>query len=254
MVADAEKLATNLQSLLNISSKAIEVLKNAKKKDNHEISKIVGISHTTVSTIMNRAKRFEYVEKKNGKWIKTKEIKGINLYKAAKINFKTSVNKGVSKTPSATRVRNPLAPLLYYREATEMMEPYRDLFCLEATIRDFIRKIFEKERDWLNKRIDEYIKKDIEKAKKEPYYAHKVRKDDLEYVTLGQLLKIIISNKNWKDIIPFLEETNKNKFITMFEKVLPSRNAAMHTVYLNKANRDLVNSRVREVSFMFKFQ
>jgi len=253
MVADAENLATNLQSLLNISSKAIEVLKNAKKKDNNEISKIVGISHTIISTIMNRANRFGYIEKSKGKWIKTKEIKGIDLYKAAKINFKSSINKGTSKSSSATRIDNPLKPLLYYREATEMMDSYRDIFCLEATIRDFLRNIFVGERDWLNKRLDDDIKRDIENAKKEPYYSHKIRKDDLEYVTLGQLLKIIISNKNWKEIIPYLNETNKNKFINTFEKVLPSRNVTMHSVHLDKGNRELVKSRVKEISFLFKF-
>jgi len=164
MVADAEKLAVNLQSLLNISSKAIEVLKSAKKKDNHEISKIVGISHTTVSTIMNRAKGFGYVEKKEGKWIKSKEIKGIDLYKSARVSFRESIKKGESKIPNATRVKNPLKPLTHYKEASEMMEPYRDLFCLENTIKDFLRKIFSKEKDWLNKRLDDSIKKDIERT------------------------------------------------------------------------------------------
>ena len=191
--------------------------------------------------------------KKDRKWIKTKEIKGIDLYKSAKINFKSSINKGNSTLPSIKRKRNPLEPLLYYREATEMMEPYRDVFCLETTIRNFLRKIFGDEKDWLEKRIDSSIKKDISRAKNEPYYSHKVRKDDLEYVTLGHLLNILISSKNWKDILPNLNETNKNNFINTFLKILPSRNSISHCVYLDRGNRDLVRSRIKEISFMFKF-
>jgi len=253
MPSSAEELASNLQSLLAIHSKAIEVLNAAKKKSNLEIGKNVGISHTTVSTILNRAKTFEYVDKKEGKWVKSKEIKGINLYRMAKIKFKSSINskKGFSK--KGTRVKNPIKPLSYFKEATEMMESYRHIFCLENTLRDFLRTTFIHEKDWIDKRIDDSIKKDIERAKSEPYYAHKRKKDDLEYVTLGHILQIIISNKNWKEICKKIKERDKKKFTATFEKVLPSRNATAHCVELNKQNRELIGSRVKEISLMFNF-
>jgi len=251
MSSNAEELTFNLQFLLAIHTKAIEVLKAAKRKDNKEIAKIVGIPHTTVSTILNRAKRYGYIDKKDGKWVKTKEIKGIDLYKMAKVKVKNSLKltKGFSKKGS--RVNNPLKPLIGYKEATEMMEVYRYVFCLENTIREFLRRVFEDENDWMDKRIGKSIRKDIDRAKSEPYYAHKRKKDDLEYTTLGHLFQIIIAKDNWKDISPKLKEKHKNKFILTFEKVLPSRNATAHCVALGKQDRELIWGRIKEVTLMF---
>jgi len=232
--------------------KAIDILNAAKKRNNHEIEKIVGIHHTTVSAVLSRAKKFGYVEKKEGKWIKTKEIKGIDLYRMAKVKFTSSLNPNKGFAKSGIKFINPLKPLSYFKEATEMMESYRAIFCLENTIRDFLRSVFKNEKDWLTKRIDVDIRNDIERAKKEPYYAHKKRKDDLDYATLGHLLKIIISKMNWKDILPRLNENDKNKFIATFERVLPSRNATAHCVVLDSSDRKLIESRVREITMMFK--
>jgi len=253
MTSNAEELTSNLQALLSIHKKALDVLSKANKRDNNEISKIVGISPNTISTILNRAKKYEYVEKVSGKWVKTKKIKGENLYKMAKVKFTKELNpkKGFSKT--GKKNHNLLSPLKYYQEAKNMSECYIPIFCLENTIRDFLRNIFKKEKDWIRKRIDSDILEDINKAKKEPYYAHKQRKDDLEYTTLGHLLKIMISNKNWRDISPNLKEKDKRNFISTFQKVLPSRNSTGHCVILNKSDRDLVESRVKEITFMFDF-
>jgi len=253
MPSNAEELTSNLQSLLAIHSKAIEVLKAAKKKSNKEIGNIVGISHTTVSTILNRAKGYGYVDKKDGKWVKTKEIKGIDLYRMAKAKFKNSLNPAKGFSKKGTRVNNPLKPLIMYKEATEMMEMYRYIFCLENTLREFLRGIFKAEKDWIDKRISESIKNDIKRAKNEPYYAHKRKKDDLEFVTLGHLFQIIIDKSNWNDISPKLKEKNKNKFITTFEKILPSRNATAHCVALGKQDRELIGGRIKEVTLMFDF-
>jgi len=252
-MANAEELTSNLQALLSIHKKAIDVLNAAKKKDNNEISKIVGISPNTISTILNRAKGYGYIDKDKNKWYKTKELRGYNLHKMAKVKFTSSLNptKGFSKKGEKTR--NPLVPLKYYNEATEMMESYRTIFCLENTLRDFVRSILNKEKDWMKTRIEKKVIEDIERAKNEPYYAHKKRKDDLEYATLGHLLKIMIFNKNWKDFLPKLKEKNKKKFIMTFEKVLPSRNSISHCVVLDKGDRNLINSRVKEITFMFDF-
>ena len=251
MVSNGAELTSNLQSLLNIHSKAIDVINSAKKKNNKEISSSVGLSETTISTILNAAKGFGYVSKEKNLWVKTKEIKGLNLYRMANVKFKSEITK--PKRVSGTKTKNPFSPLKYSQEAKNMAGCYIPLFCLENTIRDFLRKIFIKEKDWIKNRLDSDILKDIEKAKNEPYYAHKQRKDDLEYATLGHLLKIIISNKNWKDILPKLNEKDKKGFISTFKKVLPSRNSTGHCVILNKNDRDLVASRVKEITLMFNF-
>jgi|SRR3989344_1957076 len=253
MVSNAEELTSNLQALLSIHKKALDVLSKADTKDNNELSKVVGISPNTISTILNRAKTYGYVEKNLGKWKKTKEIKGHNLYRMAKVKFtkELSSNKGFSKT--GKKNHNPLSPLNYYTEAKNMAECYIPIFCLENSLRDFLRKIFVKEKNWIDNRLDSDILKDITKAKNEPYYAHKKRKDDLEYATLGHLLKIIISNKNWKDLLSKLNEKNKNNFISTFQKVLPSRNSTGHCVILDKGDRELIESRVKEITFMFDF-
>lgn len=146
-----------------------------------------------------------------------------------------------------------VGPLKYSKEASQMIEAYRWIFCLENTIRDFLRNIFRKEKDWLDKRLDKEIKKDIKRAKKEPYYAHKRAKDDLEYVTLGHLQKIIISNKNWEDLSSFLKEKNKKEFVSTFKKVLPSRNSTAHCIALPPKDIKWIEFRVREVASMFKF-
>lgn len=253
MVSSAEELTSNLQALLSIHKKAIDVLKTAKNKNNTEIGKIVGIAPTTVSTILNRAKRYSYVDKIGNNWIKTKEIKGVDLYKMAKVKFTKELKAPNTSSSGGTKTKNPLAPLIYFKEATEMMDSYRCIFCLENTIRDFMRKIFENEKDWMKNRIDKAILKDIEKAKSEPYYAHKKRKDDLEYATLGHLFQIIISGKNWKDFLPKLKEKNKGDFISIFKRVLSSRNSTAHCVPLSKSDRGLVESRVKEITLMFDF-
>lgn len=251
MSSSAEELTSNLQALLTYDKKAIDVLNAAKNKTHHEISKTVGVHYTTVSTILNRAKGYGYVIKVDGKWKKTKEIKGQNLHRMAKVKFTDSLNPRKGFSNKGTRSVNPLKPLSHYKEAGEMMEAYRIIFCLENTLRNLLRSIFKNENDWMNSRLDNGIKGDIKKAKEEPYYAHK-RKDDLDYVTLGQLFQIIISNKNWNDILPSLKEKRKNNFINTFSKILPSRNSVAHCIYLDKTNRGLVQARVQEITMMFK--
>ncbi len=252
MASNAEELTSNLQALLSIHKKALDVLNAAKNKDNQEIAKVVGIHHTTVSTILNRAKGFGYADKKKGKWTKTREIKGHNLYRMAKVTFTSSLSSSKPYSQRGTRTINPFKPLVYYKEATDMMEGYRIVFCLENTLRDFVRSTFKNETDWLEKRLDKNILDDIERAKKEPYYAHPRKKDDLDYATLGHLLQIITSNKNWKDFLPKLKEKDKKDFIATFKKILPSRNAVAHCVTMDKTNRSLIESRAREISMMFE--
>lgn len=251
MTSNGSDLANNIQSLLAIHTKAIEVINRAKNKNNHQISKEIGLAETTVSTILNQAKRFNYVSKEKGLWKKTKEITGLNLYRMGNIKFKSEVSRPTRK---ATSNKNPLTPLNYYKESKEMAECYVPIFCLENSLRDFLREIFKGETDWIKNRIDKDILDDIEKAKNEPYYAHKKRKDDLEYATLGHLLKIMISNKNWSSILPKLNEKDKKSFIATFQKILPSRNSTNHCVILDKTDRNLVESRVREITFMFNLK
>lgn len=251
MVSNGVELTSNLQSLLNVHSKAIDVINAAKKKSNKDISSIVGIAETTTSTILNVAKKFNYVSKEKNLWSKTKEIKGLNLYRMANVKFKSEISK--PKKIKGVKNSNPFSPLSYYADARNMADCYVPLFCLENTIRDFLRKIFKKESNWIKKRVGPDILSSIERAKKEPYYAHKIRRDDLEYATLGHLLEIIVSNKNWKDILPKLKEKDKKAFISTFQKVLPSRNSTGHCVVLNKGDRELVTSRVKEVVLMFDF-
>lgn len=250
-MTNAEEMTSNLQALLSIHKKALDVINTAKSKDNNEISKIIGISPNTISTILNRAMGFGYVDKTQGKWVKTKIIKGHNLHRMAKVKFTENLNPKRGFSETGKKVRNPLAPLTNYNEATEMMESYRIIFCLENTIRDFMRSIFTQENDWIKNRLDTDIRESIDDAKNEPYYAHKKRKDDLEYVTLGQLLKIIISKKNWKDFLPKLKEKDKGNFIATFKKILPSRNSTAHCVFLDVGDRKLVESRAKEITLMF---
>ncbi|MGA2525697.1 MAG: hypothetical protein ABSF79_03655 [Smithellaceae bacterium] len=252
MSSNAEELTSNLQALLSIHKKAIDVLNSAKSKNHHEISSAVGIASTTVSTILNRAKGYGYIIKADGKWKKTNEIKGQNLYRMAKVKFTDSLSPRKGFSNEGTRSINPLKPLSHYKEAGEMMEAYRVIFCLENTLRNLLRSTFGNEKGWMDNRLDDNIKKDIKRAKNEPYYTHNKRKDDLDCVTLGHLFQIITSNKNWKDVLPTLKEQDKSSFINTFKKILPSRNYVAHCIYLDKTNRGLVESRAREIAMMFK--
>lgn len=252
MVSNAEELTSNLQALLSIHKQALDVLNAAKNITYIEIAKKIGIPATTVSTILNRAKGYGYVVRIEDKWKKTKEIKGNNLHRMAKVKFTESLNPRKGFAGAAVKTVNPLAPLNHYSAACEMAEGYKIIFCLENTLRDFIRDVFKNENDWIENRLDDPIKKDIERAKNEPYYAHPRNKDDLDYATLGHLFQIIISSRNWKDFLPRLHESQKSEFIATFKKILPSRHTVAHCIHLDKSNRSLLESRSREITMMFK--
>ena len=119
MVSSAEEISSNLDALRKIHSKANEVINAAKKRTNEEISKETGLHVTLVSRILNRAKSFEFVEKKNNRWFKTKKIKGYNLKRM-------SINKSLTKN-------NNLPNNNYHKKPNkEFKKNYESEFLLEA--------------------------------------------------------------------------------------------------------------------------
>ncbi len=133
-----------------------------------------------------------------------------------------------------------------------MAKAYLWLYITENTLRELIRKVFEKEQDWWNKRVNGGIKNDVRDAKDKYPYDGAKRRDELEYTHLSQLKEIITAKNNWNMFISFLEETDKNSFQATIDKAIPSRNSIAHCTSLNGEDLKFVEVRFKDILKMIK--
>jgi len=236
MVSSAEEISSNLDALRKIHSKANEVINAAKKRTNEEISKETGLHVTLVSRILNRAKSFEFVEKKNNRWFKTKKIKGYNL-KRMSINKSLTKNNNLPnnnyhKKPNKEFKKNYESEFLL--EANKNTQVYVNVYVIENILRKIIFEAFGKEKKWWK---EEFVSKDVFKHAEDIRIAEskhpwiKKRGDHpLYYVGLEELKKII--TKHWENNFKWIG--NKEKFFPWIDELIPIRNMVAHNVSLEK--------------------
>lgn len=258
LLLDVETMKKNCLYYAKLHSKAIDVLRKAKgNNDYKKIAKDLKLHPTTVSGLLKQAEKLGLATK-NGKMYK--RIPGILQYMPRP---KTEKVKTESISETITRVdkrkikfldsRYETAFGISFREKAEKMaKAYLWLYTTENTLRELIRKVFEKEQDWWDKRVNEGIKKDVQKVTdKYPYHGSE-RRDKLEYTHLGQLKEIITAKNNWNLFLPFLKETNKNSFQTTIDKAIPSRNSIAHCTSLTEEDFRFVEVRFKDILKMIK--
>ena len=258
LVPDIKTLTEKGIYYANFNPRAVDILKNADGKNNYrEIAKELKVHETTVSACLRLA--FELgLAGKNGKFYK--KIPGILKY------IPKAKAKHVQKDDVSDILRKAERKKIKFNDsryetafgvklsdnAGKMASAYMWLFVTENTLRELIRKVFEKEQDWWKKRVNCTIQKDVENAKQSyPYHGAK-RKDELEYTHIGQLAEIIISKNNWSDFANFLNEKNKSSFQATVNKVITSRNSIAHCTPLTKEDFECVVVRFKEILKMIK--
>ncbi len=256
---EISKIKEGLEVIKRIHSRGIDVINKANGKRNYkEIAKIVGIHGTTCSRLLSLARKQNLVEKINSFYKKSKAIKGLDLLKEVKkerIPEERRLTKGKTITKeNILRIRGidicPKDPYLtsaIIANAREMANYYGWVFSLENALRELIRKSFENEIDWWDNFVPSGVKRDVEKTiKKEKYFQSK-RRDKLEYSHLGHLKEIIISGKNWNRFSKILKEKNKQNFIFLMDRIIPSRHTIAHNVSLKKDDQKRIVLNVKDI-------
>jgi DNA-binding MarR family transcriptional regulator len=255
---DIDTIKKNCLHYAKLHSKAIDVLRKANGKDNYKkIAKDLGMHPTTVSGLLKQAEKLGLATKKGGLY---KRMPGILQYmpKSSTKNMKIiNIPEIISKTErrkiklSNSRY-NTYFGIRFKDNSERMAKAYLWLYITENTLRELVRKVFEEEQDWWNKRVNDDIKRDVKEARDGyPYYGAQ-RKDELEYTHLGQLKEIIIAKKNWSLFLPFLNEKDKSKFQLTVDKAIPSRNSIAHCTPLNREDSKEVEVRFKDILRMIK--
>ncbi len=265
MADDATTLAQNLKSLLKIHGKALEILKAAKNKDYIYISKEVKVHHTIVSLVLNRARKFGYVEKNNNLWVKTKEIRGLNLYKSAEISsslISENKDKNENKEETFNKVKKRALKVSGYAKqitsikgvdaVEKMSEAYVWLYITENTLRNFIRTVLGQTNTWWKIGVNSDIQRKVAEAIRDYPYDGAKRKDELEHTHLGQLSEIITSKTNWSKFQPYIYEKNKANFQLKVGNAIPTRNSIGHCIPLDKDDSKEVETRFKDILKMLK--
>jgi hypothetical protein len=255
---DAELLRRNCLAYSKRHSRAIDVLRRANGKNSYkDIARDLRLHETTVSDCLTAAHGLG-LAKKDGRIYK--RMPGILRYmpNSKVINVK---NETISEV--VAKVRKKEIKLLdskyetvfgvnFRKKAEKMAVAYLWLYITENALRELIRKVFEKEQGWWNKRVNKSIKEDVEDAKKRyPYHGAK-RRDELEYTHLGQLKEIITAKNNWSMFLPFIEEGNKNSFQATIDKAIASRNSIAHCTSLIEEDFKIVEIRFTDILKMIK--
>jgi DNA-binding MarR family transcriptional regulator len=256
LLPDIEILKKNCLHYAKLHSKAVDVLRKANGKDDYKkIAKDLKLHPTTVSGLLKQAKNFGLATKERGLY---KRIPGVLRYMPTPKNIKIeSIPEVIRKTEKREVKLSNSNYNSYFRVSfkdnpEKMAKAYLWLYITENTLRELIRKVFEEEPDWWNKRVNEGIKKEVEEAKRRyPYYGAQ-RKDELEYTHLGQLKEIIIAKNNWDRFLPFLNERDKHSFRVTIDKAIPSRNSIAHCTPLSTEDFKFVEVRFKDILKMIK--
>jgi len=207
LAIDVEIIKKNCLHYTNLHSKSIDVLRKANGRDDYKkIAKILKLHPTKVSGLLKQAEKLGLATKEGKLY---KKASGILQY-MPKSNTKTVKIKNVSDIISKTGKRkikfsdsnhSTYFSVNFQDNSEKMAKAYLWLYVTENTLRELIRKVFENEQDWWNKRVNDGIKKDVKDAKdKYPYHGAQ-RKDELEYTHLGQLKEIIMTKKKLELIL-----------------------------------------------------
>jgi hypothetical protein len=232
MTLSAEEIRGGLNVLLTIHFRAIDVILAARRRDNKEISDKLGIHVTLVSRILSKAKDFEFVEKKEGKWIKTKEIRGHNLRRLVKVVNKKNISGSTVKR--ITRIYKKNYESIYIVEANRNTKTYVDIYIIENTLRKIIIDTFGSTKKWwkkeiVGKSVIEYAEK-IRIAESNYPWIKKRGNHPIYYIGLGELRKIF--TKQWDNYFKWVG--NKEKFILWVDELVPIRNMIAHNVKLER--------------------
>lgn len=254
-IIDIDKLKKNCLEYAK-SQKNIDVLKKANGKNHYTIiAEEMGMSETTVSGLLTKAKKLGLAEKlSNGNY---KKRVGILSY-MPKHKSRQKSRKSVSdllKKITRTKKMGPhgFAPSnKTFNTISKMTDAYTSLYAVENTLRELIRTVLSKKQNWWKTYIPRGIQQDVlVTISKTPYHAAP-RKDELDYTHLGQLKEIIVNKKNWNDFLPHLIEKDKNAFSATIDKAIPSRNAIGHCITLQQADIKVVDVRLQDILMMIK--
>jgi len=240
------------------TKKSCDVLRSANGKNHYiDIAKLVGLHPTTTSGLLRKAEKLGLAKKiKNGIY---KKIPGILGYMPSKGQIENISSKNVSdiinkivKTKNRPKLNPNISVNKIDANMNKMADAYKILYATENVLREMIRKVFSQNIDWWKNSVHIDIQKKVEEIiTKEPYYAAE-RNDKLEYTHLGQLKEIIISKKNWKLFLPYLNEQDKNAFSITINKAIPSRNAIGHCIPLKPKDLKVVDVRFEDIIKMIK--
>lgn len=119
-------------------------------------------------------------------------------------------------------------------QATKMSEFYKLYYCLENTIRKFVRERLEEilGEDWWNSKVPDPIKIEVKKKQKEERdTTMTIRSDDpLAYTNFGELIDII--NSNWADFADTLRSPKSvQQTLSGFNRI---RNVIAHSCELSE--------------------
>jgi DNA-binding Lrp family transcriptional regulator len=256
---DAELLKNNCLHYSKSHPKAVDILKMADGKKNYKnIAKDLDLHETTVSSCLKEAERLGLAQKHGRIY---KKSPGILRYMSQANTEAVKKTENISKLIAKSDRRNPKLLEPKYRiafgvnfgnKAEKMAKAYLWLYITENILRQLIRKAFENEQDWWNKKVNRKIKEDVKDAiRKYPYYGF-ARRDELEYTHLGQLKEIIAAKNNWDMFLPFLEESNKTSFQLTIDKAISSRNSIAHCTSLTDEDFKFVEIRFKDILTMIK--
>ncbi len=259
-IENVETLKTNCREFARIG-KSIDVLKKANGENHYiEIAKLTGLHKTKVSGLLKKAEKLGLAKK-----IKTgiyKKIPGVLGFMPKKIDFKAITHKTIrdltrkidcakniprTEFPASLTIKSEINASL-----NKMVMAYQFLYAVENSLRELVRKVFNNENDWWEKRVPDGVQTTVQKNIDEmPYHASK-RRDELEYTHLGQLKEIIINGKNWTSFLPYLKTSDKSDFSATINKAIASRNAIGHCIPLKPKDLKIIDVRLRDILEMIK--
>jgi len=225
-------------------------------KNYKEIASLLNLSPNHVSTVLNYANKLHLANKINPGIFKKKN--GILSYIPEAKNKKkipasiSKIIKRAKKKPKPIPNEKSFSnkPI---QNIEKMTIAYQNLYIVENTLRELIRKVYGKDvSKWWKQKVNNGIKPEVEDAmQKYPYHGYK-RKDELEYTHLGQLKEIITSKKNWQDFSSYLHEKDKSSFSATIDKAIPSRNSISHCIPLKNEDLKYVEMRFQDILKMLK--
>lgn len=253
-----DTLKTNCKEFISEHSNGKRILRLTDGKKTYEqISRELGLPRTSVSTILNIAKKLHLVDRiKPGVFKKRRGVMSHIPEGEQKKKSAPSIGQIIEKAKKVRKfpeIKEHLFSSLPLANIDKMTIGYRNLYIVENTLRELIRKALGKEvNGWWNQRVNEGIRNSVKEAiDNYPYHGYQ-RKDELEYTHLGQLKEIIVAKNNWNNFLPYLKEQNKASFSATIEKAIPSRNSIGHCIPLKSEDLRYVDMRFQDILKMLK--
>ena len=227
------------------------------KKNYKQIAKELNLSETYVSTVLNNANKRSLAERiRAGVFKKKSGVMSHIPEGKARVKVAASIRKIIErakKKPKFVKVEDKSFSNRPLANIEKMVIGYQNLYIVENTLRELIRKVFGKEvSNWWNQKVNGGIQREVKDTiAKYPYHGYK-RNDELEYTHLGQLKEIIVAKRNWNAFLPYLNEKNKSSFSATIDKAIPSRNSIGHCIPLTSNDLKYVDMRFQDILKMIK--